>query len=80
MTTEAQYHHALSPEYALIVAIICQAQHDLRAQAPPQERAASRQFFRNDSHYLEDLCDLVDLEYAVVQDAVIRHYPDVFCE
>src|SRR6266446_2918746 len=78
MITATQHPHERSAEYTLILAIIHQAQQDLRAQAPAQERAASRQFFRNDEGYLELLCDLVDLEYAPVQDTVMRQYPDVF--
>src|SRR5262245_44835546 len=42
MITDAQSQHAFSAEYAFIVAIIHQAHQDLRAQAPAQERAASR--------------------------------------
>jgi len=46
MTPETEYDLHLTPEYTLAVAIIHRAHEDLRAHAPPHERASSIQFFK----------------------------------
>jgi hypothetical protein len=78
MTADAQYQLEISGEYALILAILRQARRDLRAAAPPQERAASVAFFANQWRYLEMLCDLVALDYVPLQEAIVRQYPALF--
>ena len=78
MTTKAQSQLDISPEYALVLAILRQARHDLRAHAPPPERAASVAFFANQWRYLEMLCDLAGMDYEAIQATVVRQYPDLF--
>jgi hypothetical protein len=68
----------ITPEYALLVAIIRQAHGDLRDQAPPLARASSIQFFNNQDRYFEMLCSLMDLDYKGMQEAVWRQYPQWF--
>jgi hypothetical protein len=66
------------PEYAIILAILRQAYHDLSAHVSRQRRAASIEFFRNDGRFLEHLCEVANLEYAPIQQAVMRQYPELF--
>jgi hypothetical protein len=78
MTPETEYDLHLTPEYTLAVAIIHRAHEDLRAHAPPHERASSIQFFNNQSRHFEMLCSLMDLDYEAIQEAVRRQYPQWF--
>jgi hypothetical protein len=75
MTPDAHQTLAHTPEYVLLLAILHQAYVDLRDNAPAQERANSIAFFGNERRHLEWLCDLADLDYTGIQDAVMRQYP-----
>ena len=51
---------------------------DLRDTAPAVEQARSVQLFTNEARYLEMLCNLIDLDYELIQQAVQRQYPQWF--
>ena len=78
MTLDAHQTLPPTPEYALLAAILHQAYVDLRDNAPAPERASSIAFFDNQWGHLEWLCDLADLDYTSLQDAVQRQYPQWF--
>jgi hypothetical protein len=78
MTPDAHQTIPTTPEYALLAAILHQAYVDLRDTAPAHERASSIAFFDNQWHHLEWLCDLADLDYTNIQDAVRQQYPQWF--
>jgi len=65
-------------ERQLICAILRQAQLDLRHQCTKDHRASSVRFFNNEEGWLETLCDLVDLPFAMLQDRVAQQYPEYF--
>ena len=68
----------LSTERGLILAILRKAYEDLDPHAPPADRTVSVQFFANQDRHLECLCEMVDLDYEAVQDAVSASYPALF--
>jgi hypothetical protein len=78
MTPETADDMDITPEYALLVAIIRRAHEDLCDHAPPHERASSIQFFNNQYRHFERLCSLMDLDYEGMQEAVWRQYPKWF--
>jgi len=78
MTPETTDDVDITPEYALLAAIIRRAHEDLHDHAPPHERASSIQFFNNQSRHFELLCSLMDLDYEGMQEAVWRQYPQWF--
>jgi hypothetical protein len=78
MTPETACDMDMTPEYALLLAIIHRAHGDLRDYAPPHERASSIQFFNNQYRHFEMLCSLMDLDYEGLQEAVWRQYPQLF--
>lgn len=78
MTLETAADMDMTPEYALLLAIIRRAHGDLHDHAPPHERARSIQFFNNQDCHFEMLCHLMDLDYERIQAAVWRQYPQWF--
>ena len=78
MTPETAYDMDMTPEYALLLAIIRRAHGDLHDHTPPHERARSIEFFNNQYCHFEMLCSLMDLDYEGLQEAVWRQYPQLF--
>ena len=66
----------LSAERELLLAVLHRSLHDLKPNAPAQDRHASVAFFSNADGWLEDLCDLAGLEYTRVQALARCRYPD----
>ena len=66
----------LSAERELLLAVLHRSLHDLKPNAPAQDRGASVAFFSNADGHLQTVCDLLDLDCGQVQARVRRQYPD----
>jgi len=62
----------LSAERELLLAVLHRSLHDLKPNAPAQDRSASVAFFSNADGHLQTVCDLLDLDYGQVQARVRR--------
>jgi hypothetical protein len=50
---------------------------DLEPRCAPEVRWRAQQFFKNKGHDLQELCELIGLDFRAVQEAVERQYPDL---
>ena len=66
----------LSAERELLLAVLHRSLHDLKPNAPAQDRSASVAFFSNADGWLEPLCDLAGLDHIRVQTLARARYPE----
>ena len=62
----------LSAERQLLLAVLHRSLHDLKPNAPAQDRHASVAFFSNADGHLQTVCDLLDLDCGQVQAGLMK--------